>query len=335
MRCALLLGVVLLLVVVVDGLHAHEVRPAYLELRQTGPETYHAFWKVPARGELRLGLYVRLPESCQHVAPPAGSHVTDAFIERFAVTCPGGLSGGMILIDGLAATLTDVLARVERADGTTQVVQLTPSTPAFVVEASPGRAQVAGTYLRLGVEHILRGLDHLLFVLGLLVLVGRRGTLMFKTVTAFTVAHSLTLGAATLGIVSVPAAPLNAVIALSILFVGVEIARQQRGATSLTIEHPWGAAFGFGLLHGFGYASGLSTLGLPAHEIVMALLLFNIGVEMGQLGFVALYYALRNAFRTLEVSLPRWVDAMPAYVIGSLGAYWTIAQMAVLFKSGG
>ena len=335
MRYTLLLGMALLLVVVVDGLYAHEVRPAYLELRQTGPETYDVLWKVPARGELRLGLYVRLPEHCQRAALPAGSHVADAFIERFSVHCPGGLSGSKLLIDGLAATLTDVLARVERADGTTQVVRLTPSTPAFVVEAVPGRVQVAGTYLRLGVEHILQGLDHLLFVLGLLVLVGCRWKLMFKTVTAFTVAHSLTLGAATLGIVYIPAAPLNAVIALSILFVGVEIARQQRGATSLTIKHPWGAAFGFGLLHGFGYASGLSTLGLPAHEIVVALLLFNIGVELGQLGFVALYVALRYAFRILEVAPPRWADAVPAYVIGSLGAYWTMVQTAVLIRTGG
>jgi hypothetical protein len=335
MKRPCLLVVALLFTLVQDGLHAHEVRPAYLELRQTGSETYNVLWKVPARGDLRLGLYVRLPEHCQNAAPPAGDHVAEAFIERFSVHCPGGLSAGKVLIDGLSATLTDVLARVERSDGTTQVVRLTPSMPAFVVEAVPGRAQVAGTYLRLGVEHILRGLDHLLFVLGLLVLVGRRWKLMFKTVTAFTVAHSLTLGAATLGIVHVPATPLNAVIALSILFVGVEIVRQQRGETSITINHPWGAALGFGLLHGFGYASGLSTLGLPAHEIVAALLLFNLGVELGQLGFVALYVALQYAFRLLEVSLPRWADAVPAYVVGSLGAYWTMAQTAILIKSGG
>jgi hydrogenase/urease accessory protein HupE len=330
MRGLRLLFFALVFALVASSVHAHEVRPAYLEWRQTASETYDVLWKVPARGDLRLGIYVRLPEYCEDVAPPRRSQANDAFIERRTVTCKGGLSGGRILIEGLSATLTDVMARGERLDGTTQVVRLTPSAPSFVVEAAPSWTQVAGTYLRLGVEHILRGLDHLLFVLGLLVLVGRRWRMMFKTVTAFTVAHSLTLGAATLGVVHVPAAPLNAVIALSILFMGVEIARQRRGDTSFTIEHSWGAAFGFGLLHGFGYASGLSTLGLPAQEIVVALLLFNIGVELGQLGFVALYLALWRALRTLDFSPPRWADALPAYVVGSLGAYWTMAQTAAL-----
>lgn len=333
-RLSLLLSA-LVIALVASSAHAHEVRPAYLEWRQTASETYDVLWKVPARGDLRLGIYVRLPENCEHAVPQRSYQANGAFIDRWTVTCKGGLGGGRILIGGLSATLTDVLARGERLDGTTQVVRLTPSAPSFVVEAAPSWTQVAGTYLRLGVEHILRGLDHLLFVLGLLVLVGRRWRMMFKTVTAFTVAHSLTLGAATLGVVRVPAAPLNAVIALGILFMGVEIARQRRGDTSFTIEHPWGAALGFGLLHGFGYASGLSTLGLPAQEIVAALLLFNIGVELGQLGFVALYLALWRALRTLGFSPPRWTDALPAYVVGSLGAYWTMAQTAALLGAPG
>jgi hypothetical protein len=153
---------------------------------------------------------------------------------------------------------------------------------------------------------------------------------MLKTITSFTVAHSMTLGAATLGMVAVPAAPLNTVIALSILFLGVEIARQQRGETSFGIEHPWIAAFGFGLLHGLGFASGLATLGLPPEEIVVALLLFNLGVEIGQIGFVALYLAMERALRTLEFHPPAWADAVPAYVVGTLGAYWTIAQTVLL-----
>lgn len=333
-RLSLLLSA-LVIALVASSAHAHEVRPAYLEWRQTASETYDVLWKVPARGDLRLGIYVRLPENCERAVPQRGYQANGAFIDRWTVTCKGGLGGGRILVEGLSATLTDVLARGERLDGTTQVVRLTPSAPSFVVEAALSWTQVAGTYLRLGVEHILRGLDHLLFVLGLLVLVGRRWRMMFKTVTAFTVAHSLTLGAATLGVVHVPAAPLNAVIALSILFMGVEIARQRRGDTSFTIEHPWGAALGFGLLHGFGYASGLSTLGLPAQEIVAALLLFNIGVELGQLGFVALYLALWRALRTLGFSPPRWADALPAYVVGSLGAYWTMAQTAALLGAPG
>ena len=153
---------------------AHEVRPAYLELRQTGPETYDALWKVPGQGDLRLGLYVELPATCTNVTEPRGSTVNNAYTERWTVKCPGGLSGGTIHIAGLSATVVDVLVRLERLDGSTQVTRLTPSSPSFVVEASPGRFEVVATYLRLGVEHILLGLDHLLFVLGLLLIVKQR-----------------------------------------------------------------------------------------------------------------------------------------------------------------
>lgn len=218
--------------------------------------------------------------------------------------------------------------RVSLLDGTRITELLKPASPEL--EIPMDEASSMSGYLTLGIEHILLGFDHLLFVLGLLVLVGRRWMLMLKTITSFTLAHSLTLGAATLGVVSVPAAPLNAAIALSILFLGIEIARQRKGESSLTIEHPWVAAFGFGLLHGLGFASGLRTLGLPPEEIVLALLLFNVGVELGQIGFVALYLAMERSLQTLEFEPPRWADAVPAYVVGTLGAYWTIAQTVVL-----
>jgi hydrogenase/urease accessory protein HupE len=309
---------------------AHEVRPAYLELRQTGPETYDVLWKVPGQGEnLRLGIYVELPAGCTNVTAPRGSMTNNAFTERWKVKCPGGLGGGTIHIAGLSGTVVDVLVRLERLDGTTQVTRLMPSDPSFVVEAMPSRWRLAATYLRLGTDHILMGVDHLLFVLGLVLIVGNRWTL-FKTITAFTVAHSITLAVATLGYASAPLPPLNAAIALSILFLGPEIVRVWRGETSLTIRYPWVVAFVFGLLHGFGFASGLKATGLPQADIAWALLLFNVGVEIGQVFFVFLILAMAWSYRSLEIRWPRWALALPGYTVGTLGAYWTIQRTAIL-----
>jgi hydrogenase/urease accessory protein HupE len=206
---------------------------------------------------------------------------------------------------------------------------LKPQSPAVTLGASTTGWERAGSYLRLGTEHILLGVDHLLFVLGLLLIVADRWMLV-KTITAFTVAHSITLAIATLGYASAPLLPLNAAIALSILFLGPEIVRRWRGETSFTIEHPWIVAFAFGLLHGFGFASGLTTLGLPQAEIPLALLLFNVGVETGQLFFVVLILLLERSFRTLEIAWPRVALALPGYVVGSLGAFWTIQRTVAL-----
>jgi hydrogenase/urease accessory protein HupE len=184
-------------------------------------------------------------------------------------------------------------------------------------------------FLKLGVEHIWFGVDHLLFVFGLLLLVKSRWMLM-KTVTAFTVAHSITLALATLGYAHLAGPPLNAAIAFSILILGVEIVRSRNGATTITIRHPWVVAFAFGLLHGFGFASGLSALGVPAADIPLALVMFNVGVEIGQLSFVLLILLLERSFRQLEIRWPRWVQALPGYTVGSLGAFWTVQRAAML-----
>ena len=189
----------------------------------------------------------------------------------------------------------------------------------------------AWSYLYLGIEHILLGVDHLLFVLGLLLIVGDRWMLV-KTVTAFTLAHSITLAVATFGVAHVPAAPLNASIALSILFLGPEIVRRWRGETSFTIRHPWVVAFAFGLLHGFGFASGLAQLGLPNDQIPLALLLFNVGVEIGQLAFVLGILLLERSFRLLEFHWPKLVERLPGYLVGTLGAFWTIQRVAILLR---
>jgi hydrogenase/urease accessory protein HupE len=278
---------------------------------------------------LRLGLYVELPAGCSNVTQPRASMVNNAYSERWTVNCAGGLSGGTIHIAGLSATATDVLVRLERTDGATQVTRLMPSAPSFVVEVAPQPLEVARTYLVLGVQHILGGVDHLLFVLGLLLLVGDRWMLV-KTITAFTVAHSITLALATLGYVHVPAAPLNAAIALSILFVGVEVVRSWRGETSLALRHPWLVAFLFGLLHGIGFASGLVSLGLPQGDIPLALLTFNIGVEIGQLLFVAGILLLERAFRLMEIRWPWPLQYAPAYVLGTSGAFWTIDRIVAM-----
>jgi hydrogenase/urease accessory protein HupE len=315
-----------------SGLSAHEVRPAYLELRQTSPETYDAFWKVPGQGEnLRLGLYVEFPAGSTNVTAPRASMANNAFTERWTVKRAGGLTGGTIHIAGLTATMTDVLVRLERLDGSAQVTRLTPSTPSFIVEAAPRAMQVAATYLILGVEHILLGIDHLLFVLALLILV--KGTRrLIATVTAFTVAHSLTLAGATLGFVHVPGPPVEAAIALSIVFVASEIMHSRQGKAELTERFPWVVAFSFGLLHGFGFASALSEVGLPQAAIPIALLFFNVGVELGQLLFIASVFVVialaRRVMRRSRVWQPAWAWRIPPYAIGSVAMFWVIQRIA-------
>ena len=312
----------------------HEMRPAYLEIRQTSSANYDVLWKVPARGvNERFGLYLRFADDVEVVGEPVGGIAAGSYIERLKVARPGGLTGSVIKIDGLSATYTDVLLRIERLDGTHISHRLTPIQPSYVVEARPSIVQMIWNYLMLGYEHILVGIDHLLFVLGLMLIVKDTRTLV-KTITAFTVAHSITLGIATLGYASAPLPPLNVAIALSILFLGPEIVRSWRGETSLTIRFPWLVAFLFGLLHGFGFASGLSTTGMPTSEVPVALLFFNIGVELGQLSFVFLALVLAWSFRTLEIQWSLWAKALPGYAVGSLGAYWTIQRTAILLGIG-
>jgi hydrogenase/urease accessory protein HupE len=211
-----------------------------------------------------------------------------------------------------------------------QVTRLTPSAPVFVFEGTLGSLQVARAYTSLGVEHILGGIDHLLFVLGLLLIVRSRW-LLVKAITAFTVAHSVTLGAATLGWVHVPQPPVEAVIALSILFLASELAKQRHGHAGLIEHYPWIVAFTFGLLHGFGFAGALREVGLPENEIPLALLTFNVGVEIGQLLFVGTVLLALAALRRLFLRVPAWIHATPAYGIGTMAAFWWLQRMAPLF----
>lgn len=326
MKRALLL--LIFLVALASGLSAHEVRPAYLQLRQTSPETYDTFWKVPGRGEnMRLGLYVEFPVGTANVTAPRGEMVNNAFTERWTVKRAGGLTGGTLHIAGLTATMTDVLVRLEHLDGSIQVTRLTPSAPSFVIEAVSSGWAVVRTYTVLGIEHILTGIDHLLFVLALLIIT-HGGWRLVQTVTAFTISHSLTLTAATLGWVHLPPPPVEAVIALSIVFVAAEITRQQRGIESITARAPWLVAFTFGLMHGLGFAGGLSEAGLPAGHIPSALLFFSIGVETGHFLFIGVVLAFIALVRHIRIPMPRWAELVPPYAIGATAMFWVIQRIA-------
>ena len=310
---------------------AHELRPAYLEVKQTAPARWEVLWRTPVLSGMRLPVALKFSEGVRDVGEPTVQELTDSLVERRAVEAgANGLAGQRIEFVGLQGTITDVLVRVEAADGRASTTLVTPSQPWVEIAASQGRLALAGTYLLHGIQHIAFGVDHLLFVLGLMLIVQDRWMLL-KTVTAFTVAHSITLAIATLGYANAPLLPLNAAIALSILFLGPEIVRSWRGETSLTIRKPWVVAFLFGLLHGFGFAGALTGAGLPRSELPLALFCFNAGVEIGQVAFVLLVVLLERSFRQLQIRWPRWVEALPGYAVGSLGAFWTIQRTAILF----
>ncbi len=309
---------------------AHEARPAYLEVKETAPGRFRLLWHAPVLAGMRLPVALKLPDDARNLSEPSTQELADSFVERRWIDAgANGLSGKRIEFPGLQFTITDVIARVEMLDGRKWTTIVHPSQPWLEISASQTWLGVAGAYIVQGIRHIHFGADHLLFVLGLLLIVADRWMLL-KTVTAFTVAHSITLAIATLGYTAVPVIPLNAAIALSILFLGPEIVRSWRVETSFTIRHPWVVAFAFGLLHGFGFASALTSAGLPRQELPFALVSFNLGVEFGQLGFIALILALERSFRILEVRWPRWAQALPGYTVGSLGAFWTVQRVALL-----
>jgi hydrogenase/urease accessory protein HupE len=312
------------------GAQAHESRPAYLEINETAPGRYEVLWRTPLNAGMRLPVVLKLPDETRNVTEPSLNEFSGMLLERRLIDAgKNGLAGKRVEFVGLQATITDVLARVQTLDGAHSTMLVHPSRPWVEIATSQGIVAVASAYFMHGIDHILFGIDHLLFVLGLMLMVRDRWMLL-KTITAFTVAHSLTLAAATLSYVHVPAPPLNAAIALSIMFVGVEVLRSWRGETSLTLRQPWLVAFAFGLVHGLGFASGLVSLGLPQGDIPLALLLFNVGVEAGQLLFVAVTLLLVRSFRQLEVRWPQPVRIMPAYIVGALGAFWTVDRIVAL-----
>ncbi|MCB0057372.1 MAG: HupE/UreJ family protein [Candidatus Competibacteraceae bacterium] len=315
-----LLRILLLAALMLTGARAtaHEMSMAEMELRQISPTEFQ--WRWTASGNRPASEVLKLvwPEDCR--------------AETEVVRCGSAGLSGKLTIKGVGKAYSAAMVKVIWLDGQSRVYALTGSQPSVRLHASADEnPSGAWSYLYLGIEHILLGVDHLLFVLGLLLIVRDRWMLV-KTVTAFTVAHSITLAVATFGVAKVAAAPLNAAIALSILFLGPEIVRRWRGETSFTIRHPWVVAFAFGLLHGFGFASGLAQLGLSEAQIPLALLLFNVGVEIGQLAFVIGILLLERSFRLLEFHWPKLVERLPGYLVGTLGAYWTIQRVAILLR---
>lgn len=306
---------------------ADELRPAYLDTREIGPDEYSLLWKVPALGDLRLGLYVRLPESCKTTSEPFRGIEGGTFFERWKVACPNGLKGQEIAIDGLNSTVTDVLARIQYLGGSTQVARLSADSPTFLVAGAPTGFEVARTYFLLGANHILTSLDHLLFVLALILLICDRWKLV-KTITAFTVAHSITLAGATFGYLSLPQKPVEATIALSIAFLASELIKMRRGERRLSEDYPWIVAFAFGLLHGLGFAGALREMGLPQIDVPLALLMFNLGVEAGQLLFILVILIGQRATSAL-FSVPvvplRWAAA---YLIGTTSMLWLVVRIS-------
>ena len=312
---------------------AHRLSPAWLGLTETEPGRYDVEWKVSVPGGLADVLEPGIPDGCRVDGRVRTYAVGDARLQHGTIVCDGGLAGREIEVRGLRSTETDVLVRIAFADGTSFTHRLVPGAPAVTVPERSGVAAVASTYLVLGIEHILLGIDHLLFVLALLLIV-RGIKRLVATITAFTVAHSITLGAATLGVANVPSAPVEATIALSILFLATELARRDASAESrpdLTIRFPWLVAFAFGLLHGFGFAGALAEVGLPQHAVPLALLFFNVGVEIGQLLFVAAALGLAYLWRRAALPAPAAWARAAAYVIGGIAAFWTIERTAAVF----
>jgi hydrogenase/urease accessory protein HupE len=326
----LLLALAALLIPAPAPAHAHEVRPAYLQIREAAPDTYDILWKTPAQGQMRLALGVILPATCTGVTEPRSILQDGAVLVRWRESCSGGLVGQEIGVSRLDATLTDAIVRYEPLEGAPVTLRLTADAPRATIPARQPWTEVAAAYFTLGVEHILLGFDHLLFVLALLLLI-RDVRRLILAVTAFTLAHSITLAGATLGMLNLPPAPVEAAIALSIMFVAVEIIRVRAGQDSLAARLPWLASFAFGLLHGFGFAGALREIGIPEGAAPLALLFFNLGVEAGQLVFILSILALGWAWRRLSRRPPDWAWQTSVYLIGAISAFWFIERSAGIF----
>ncbi|HWW01944.1 MAG TPA: HupE/UreJ family protein [Candidatus Acidoferrum sp.] len=297
-------------------------------------------WKTPMLGDARLSLEPEFSGDAKRSTPVTTRTPPGAAIQQWTLRAPS-LRGQTLLIRGLQSTMTDALVRIEFADGTSWMQRLTAREPAATIPVKSSALAVSGVYLKLGVEHILTGVDHLLFVLALIIIT-RGGWKLVKTVTAFTVSHSITLTAATLGFVHVPQRPVEAVIALSIVFVAAEIVHGRQGRSGLTERWPWIVALTFGLLHGLGFAGALSEVGLPQGHIPLALLFFSIGVETGQFLFIAAVLALVHfrhfspaiahrlrISRHWSLKTPQWSELVPPYAIGTIAMFWLIQRIAL------
>jgi hypothetical protein len=326
----------LLLAVLLLGpapLAAHQFAPALLEVEELEAGRAAVRWKQPAVRVQGSRLRPVLPGECAGVGKPSVVREGQGIVATWEITCPGGLVGKTLAVEDIARSGADVLLRVALPDSRSFRRVLTADQPSFRVPSAESRLEVMRGYTLLGVNHILAGWDHLLFVLGLVLLVGRGRTLLW-TITAFTAGHSITLALAALGLVHVPQTATDAAIALSIYLLAIEIMRSRAGSLTIMQRRSWLVAGGFGLLHGLGFAGALSAVGLPQGEIPLALFAFNAGIELGQLAFVAVVLALMAATARLDVRWPGWVVRVPAYAIGSLAVYWLLERLVGRVVSG-
>jgi hydrogenase/urease accessory protein HupE len=323
---------ILLLALVALGLgatvQAHPLAPSLLEIVEREPGRAEVKWKTPAVVVPGSELRPVLPAHCRPVQYARAEVIETAVVRRWEIACEAPLEGSSIEVSGIASSRADVILRVALADGRLFSSVLTEGRATFVVPARQGAVVVGWRYAVLGFDHIVTGYDHLLFVLGLLLLVRNKGQLV-ATVTAFTVGHSVTLSLAALGLVAVPSRPVEALIALSILFLAVELARGSDAGPTMMRCYPWALTSAFGLLHGLGFAGALTEIGLPAGEIPLALFSFNLGIEAGQLAFCAVVLLVLAAGRRLRpVKLGRAGVTTAAYAIGSLAGFWLVDRLA-------
>ena len=318
---------VICLVATAPGALADEFRPALLEITETEPGWYTVTWKVPLSNGQPLAISPMFPEQMKPLGPPSTRGSQSEFTEKSLWQSGSvALPGSTIEIEGLTAVPIDVIVQIRLADGSEHSAILRPASPRFVVPERATKWRVAGSYWKIGTIHILEGQDHLLFVLALLLIVPNLW-MLFKTITAFTVAHSVSLALATLGIVNMPGPPTEAVIALSILFLAVEIVHSREGRITLTEKNPWVVALAFGLVHGLGFAGALAEVGLPQQEIPLALLMFNVGVETGQILFVCTLLLAIAALKKVPLSWPQGSWRLMPYAIGSIAAFWIVQRI--------
>ncbi len=303
---------------------ADELRPGYLEFTQQGESEWLLVWKAPIRGGVAARSSPVLPDGCES-EEIGRERALQSIVTRWRVSCDRSVLGQSIGLAGFESSMTDVLLRVAPLDEPVQAIRLTADAPMAEIAARASRWQVARTYFVIGVEHIVFGFDHLLFVLSLVLLL-KGGWTIAKAVTAFTVAHSITLAGVTLGFLGLPQRPVEAVIALSILFLAVEIVKRREGEPRLSERLPWLVALVFGLLHGFGFAGALAEIGLPEGEVPMALFTFNLGVEAGQLVVVFAALGVIALVRRLAEPILRPAVQLSAYAIGIVSAYWFIER---------
>ncbi len=310
------------------ALSADEFRPALLEVTEREGGWVEVNWKVPTRGEQVLALTPVLPEFFKPLGPGSSRRVPGAMIESHSFSTAGqGLNGATVGVDGLSAVPADVVVQVNLLDGTEHSAILRSNNSSFTIPEEVTNKELAISYWQMGTIHILEGFDHLLFLLTLLLIVSGFWQLL-KTVTAFTLAHSLTLALATLDILHIPQVPTEAVISLSIMLLAVELVRKNQGEMTWSEQYPWLIAFTFGLVHGLGFAGALYEIGLPQNAIPLALLMFNVGVETGQLLFVTVVSLLLAGLHRMHGYTALNFERVAPYAIGGVAAFWTIERVS-------